>query len=102
MILTSPVFCVSDKFSLYRVSFFWIHCNCYHPTNQIRLMASLTMMGITPGPLVRALFLFCFEESVCRVDNSVGRVYCVGSGFFVPTGIRSIGDVVPLVVFVPT
>ena len=47
-------------------------------------------------------FPFCFEESVCRDDNSVGRVYCVGSGFFVPTGIRSIGDVVPLVVFVPT
>ena len=32
--------------------------------------------------------------------NSVVRVIGVGSGIFVPTGIDSIGDVVPLVVFV--
>ena len=33
--------------------------------------------------------------------NSVGRVSFIGSGVFVPSGIESIGDVVPLVVFVP-
>ena len=33
--------------------------------------------------------------------NSFGRVSGVGSGVFVPTGINSVGDVVPLVVFVP-
>ena len=51
-------------------------------------------------------FPFRFDESVGRVENSVGRVdnsvgcvFCVGYGFFVPTGIYSIGDVVSLVVF---
>ena len=39
-------------------------------------------------------FPFCY-------GNSVGCVSGVGSGVFVPTGIDSIGDVVPLVVFVP-
>ena len=34
-------------------------------------------------------------------DNSFGRVSGVGSGIFVPTGSESIGDIVPLVVFVP-
>ena len=50
-------------------------------------------------------FLFCFEESVGRVDNSIGRVdksvdrFCrMGSDIFVPTGIKSIVDIVPLVV----
>ena len=33
--------------------------------------------------------------------NSVGSVSGVGSGVFGPTGIESIGDVVPLVVFTP-
>ena len=33
--------------------------------------------------------------------NYVGRVIRVGYGVFVPTGIKSIGDVVMLVVFVP-
>ena len=37
-------------------------------------------------------FLFCSR-------NSVGRASGVGSGNFFPTGIDSIGDVVPLVVF---
>ena len=39
-------------------------------------------------------FPFCSEEYV-------GRVIGVGSGDFVLTGIESIGDIVPLVVFVP-
>ena len=33
--------------------------------------------------------------------NFVGSVSGIGSGVFVPTVIESIGDVVPLVVFVP-
>ena len=45
--------------------------------------------------------LFFSGKSVGSVGESVGRVSGVGSGIFVPTGIKSIGDVVPLVVFVP-
>ena len=59
------------------------------------------MMGMTPGPLVCALFLFFFDDYVGRVKDSVGRVSGMGSGVFVSTGIKSIGDVVPLVMFVP-
>ena len=64
MSLTSPVSYVSDAFSLYLVSFFWINCNRYHPTNHIRLMMSLTMMSLTPGLLVRALFLFSLKNTL--------------------------------------
>ena len=53
-------------------------------------------------------FPFCFDDSVGHVGDSValvgksvGRVSGVESGIFVPTGIESIGGVVPLVVFVP-
>ena len=53
-------------------------------------------------------FPFFFEGPVGHVDDSVGRVYdsvghvCgVGYGVFFLIGIESIGDVVPLVVFVP-
>ena len=35
--------------------FFYIHC---YRTNQIWLMMSLAMMGLTPSPLVHAIFLF--------------------------------------------
>ena len=45
-------------FSLYHISFCLIYCNWYHSNNQIRLMMSLTMMGLTPVPLVRMLFSF--------------------------------------------
>ena len=53
-------------------------------------------------------FSCCFEESAGHVDDtvgsvgdSVGRVRGVGYGVFVLVGIKSIGDVVPLVLFVP-
>ena len=39
-------------------------------------------------------FPFCY-------GNSIVRVSVVGSGVFVPTGIESLGEVVPLVMFVP-
>ena len=57
VILMSPVSCVSKAFSSYHV-FLFIYYNWYHLINQFRSMMSLTMMGLTPGPLVRALFLF--------------------------------------------
>ena len=43
----------------------------------------------------------CVEDSDGCVDDSVGCVRGVGYGFFVLTGIESIGDVVLLVVFIP-
>ena len=60
-------------------------------------------------------FPFCFEEFVGRVDDSIGCVdvsiphvdnsigcfFGMGSAIFVPTGIDSIGDVVPLFMFAP-
>ena len=45
------------------------------------------MVGLDPVPLVRAIFRFFSGSSVVRVSG-------VGSGFFVPTGIESIGDAV--------
>ena len=41
-----------------------------------------------------------YNFQFCSVD-SVGRVNGVGSGFFVMNGIKSIGYVIPSVVFVP-
>ena len=60
------------------------------------------------GSVGTCTFPFRFEESIGSVDNFVGhfddyigRVCGVGSGVFVLIGIKSIGEVVPLVVFVP-
>ena len=41
------------------------------------------------------------RDSVGRVDEYLGHVSGVGSSVYVLTGIKSIGDVVPFVVFVP-
>ena len=57
--------------------------------------------GYDPGSAGTCAFHLRFEESVGCVDDSVGRVHGVGSGVFVPKGIESIGDVVPLVVSIP-
>ena len=46
-------------------------------------------------------FTFFFDEYVGRVDKFLGRVCGMGSGVFLMIGIESIGDVVPLLVFVP-
>ena len=59
------------------------------------------MMGMDPGPHGTCAFPFCSGKPVGCVDESVGTVCGVGSGVFVRTGIKSIGDVVPLVAFVP-
>ena len=44
---------------------------------------------------------FSSSKSVGIVCEYVGHVFGIGSGIFVLTGIKSIGDIVPLVVFVP-
>ena len=63
-------------------------------------MMSLTMMGLDPGPLVRALFHFTLMNPlIVLVDLLV--VFMLWGLAFVPTVIESIGDVVTLVVFVP-
>ena len=46
-------------------------------------------------------FTFCFNESVGHVGEYVGRFSVIESVIFVLTVIESIGNVVPLVVFVP-
>ena len=46
-------------------------------------------------------FPFCYGKPVGSVGETVGRVCGVGSGVLVPTGIELIGDVFPLVVFIP-
>ena len=46
-------------------------------------------------------FTFCSDKSVGCVYKYFGTVRGVGSGILVLTGIKSIGDVVPLVVFAP-
>ena len=58
MSLTSHISCLSDPFSSYRAHFSLIYWNCYHSTNYISSLMSLTMMGLDLGPLVRALFHF--------------------------------------------
>ena len=45
-------------------------------------------------------FPFCSGKSIGSVGKSVGRVCGMGSGVFVLTGIKSISDIVPLVVLV--
>ena len=46
-------------------------------------------------------FPFFSGKSIGSVVKSVGRVHDIGSGIFVSIGIKSISDVVLLVVFVP-
>ena len=39
--------------------------------NQIFSMMSLTLMGLTPGPLVLALFLFTFNNPLVMLTNTL-------------------------------
>ena len=59
--------------------------------------------GSVSGSPGTCAFPFCSGKSVGSVDEAVVRVCVCGLGYgvFVLTGIESIGDVVPLVVFVP-
>ena len=66
-------------------------------------------MGLTPGPLLRVLFLFALKippvvliTLLVMLTNLFVRVRGVGSGFFFLKVIESNCDVVPLVLFVPT
>ena len=63
------VSCVSGAFPLYHVSFFWFCCHFYQPRNQIFSIMSLTMMGLAPGPLVHALFLFALNNLLVVLTN---------------------------------
>ena len=96
MILMSPVLCVSHAFYFYRVVCSLLCCICCHQTNHIPSMISMTMMGLTLGPLVRTLSSFSLN-----FDHSIGSVSGLGSGVFVPTGVESKCDVLTFVVFVP-
>ena len=104
MSLTSHFSCVSGYFSLYYVYFFWVYCNFYHPTKKI-LDDESDDDGSDSRSAGTCAFPFRFEESVGHVDDSVGnvdgsfcRVCVVGFGVFVPILIKSMGDIVLLVV----
>ena len=71
IILTGPVSCVYDDFSLYHVSFCLIYCNCFHSTNQIRSMMRLTIMGLTPSLMVCAIFFFDFINPLVVLNNTL-------------------------------
>ena len=55
--------------------------------------------GSDSGSASMCDFTFRFDESADRIGKSVGRARGVGSGVFVPIGIKSIGEVFPLVMF---
>ena len=61
---------------------------------------NLTMMGLDPGPLVHALFHVALENPLVVLEI---RCWCQWRRLwqFFPTGIESIGEAVPLFVFVP-
>ena len=44
--------------------------------------------GSNSGSAGKCAFHFCFEEYVCRVYDSIGRVRGMGSGVFILTGIE--------------
>ena len=71
MSLTSPVYCLSDAFSSYRVSFYLIYWNWHHLKNYICSMMSLTIMDLDPGPLLRALFHFALDNLLVVLVNQL-------------------------------
>ena len=83
MSLKSPVLFVSDAFSFYCFSCFYIFCICCHRMNRIFLMVSLTMIILTPGPMLRTLFLLFFV-----FHGFVGSVSGLGSVIFLPIGVN--------------
>ena len=70
-------------------------------------MTSLTMMDLTLGILVRAIFLFALKNPLVVLTTPLLVlmipliVFVVWLMNFFPIGIKSIGNVVLLVVFVP-
>ena len=67
--LTSHLYCLSDALSSYHVSFNLIYLNWCHLTNYISSTMSLTMMGMDPGLLVRALFYFTLANTLVLLEN---------------------------------
>ena len=50
--------------------------------NQIRSIMSLTIMGLTPGPLVRALFLFALMNPLVVLETPLVVSVRCGLEFF--------------------
>ena len=101
MILTSTVFCVTD-------CFFFLSRFVLFDLLELITFEKLGLFndesdddGSGSGSPGTCAFPFFSSKSVGSVGKSVGRVCGVGSGIFVPTGIESIGEVVPFVMFVP-
>ena len=63
-------------------------------------MMSMTMIGLTLGLLVHALFLFALMNLLVVLETPLVVSLEWNLAFFL-TGIESIGDIVLLVVFVP-
>ena len=57
--------------------------------------------GSESGSTGTCTFPFRFEDYVGRVENSVGRVRGMVSGVLFTIGIKSIGDIVLLIMLVP-
>ena len=93
MSLTSPIPRLSDAFSSYRVYFIW-----KSGTAIIQRMRFFQWWFWQWWVWIWVPWYMHF--SFCS-GKPVGSVIGVGSGYFVPTGIESIGDVVLLCVFVP-
>ena len=68
----------------------------YYYMNQMHSMMSLTMMGLTPYPLVRTLFTIFLL--VLKIPLVVLLVW--GLVFFVPKGVKSKCGIFTFVVFV--
>ena len=58
-------------------------------------------MGLDPGPLVPSLFLFAPMNLLVVLVNPLVVSVAWGMDFFFPTGIKSIDEKCPLVVFIP-
>ena len=94
MSLTRPVSCVSDFFSSYRFLFLIDLLELLFFDELYLFDDDYEHDGSGSGSPGMCDFPFFYRKSV-------GSVSGVGSEVFVPTGIKSIGDVVLLVVFVP-
>ena len=77
-----PVSCVTDAFSSYRVYFYLIFWNWCHLMNYIFLMISVTMMGMSTGTLVRAIYHFALINMLVVLANVLVVFVSWGLAFF--------------------
>ena len=82
MSLTSSISFVSNTFYLYRVYFYLINWNFYNYSYNIFSMMSLKIMGLDPGPMVRALFLFALMSLLVVLENLLVVFVAWGMEFF--------------------